>query len=554
MKGALFVLPLLLACPRKSPDTGDTHGADTAPDTAAQDRDPRFDALAATIEAALAASSAPGIAVALIEGGEVVFAEGFGVRTPGGKEPVNANTVFRVGSVTKAMTAVALLQKVDGGSFDLHAPITDTVTNFEFAADDSWAESITGHYSLSHQTGMYDYLDMLGTADDAGLEEFITSTYANFLFLMNPAGAFYNYSNPNFSLAGLACEKTEPRAKDGSSPLRFYRQIIEEDVFAPLGMTRSVFYADDVIENGNYAVGLSYDWKDGTSASLEAGPESYDPAAARPAGFAWSSVLDLAEFVKFLMAGDEEVLSETQRTAMISPQVSTEEVLEYQHYGYGVSISEGWQLNDGWSNERLLSHNGAVPGFSAGWYAQTEGQNAILILANTDGEYFGEVTLAAMGELGIVGVDAIPDFSIDTSALTDFVGSYPDDNNVGDIEVTLDGDDLLVSMPLLDDLGYSYDELLEPYTQDNFVLSLNGYDFLATFIRDDAGTPLYFRTRYFVGTRDDSGDDSAGKALPSASDATSAARRSRIDAMIKNAAISPERDPLRPFEPLVSRR
>ena len=75
MRTLFFALPLLVACPPKSEETG--HTADPPPDTAAPERDPRFDDFAALAEASLADSDASGLAVALIEDGEVVFAEGF---------------------------------------------------------------------------------------------------------------------------------------------------------------------------------------------------------------------------------------------------------------------------------------------------------------------------------------------------------------------------------------------------------------------------------------------------------------------------------------------
>ena len=549
MRAAYLLLPFLLACPPKEEETGGAHTGDTSPDTAAAERDPRFDDFAALIETTLADSTAPGVAVALIEDGQLVFAEGFGFRSASSKEPVNANTTFRIASVTKGLTAIGLLQKAQDARIDLDAAITDVMPEFDFYADDSWADSITGAHLLTHQSGMYDYLEIEAATDDDDLEAYLTTIFDRYLWLMNPAGAFYNYSNPNYSVAGLAIEMAEDRGKDGEAPARYYPQVLAEDVFGPLGMTRTAFYGDEVIENGNYAVGLSYDWTGVSTGSVDAAPDSYDSAWCRPAGYAWSSVVDLAEYVKFLLLGNEDVLSEAYRTAMIDGQVDTEEFLEYSHYGYGVAVSDGWFLDSTWTEDRLLNHSGAIPGFSAIWYALPSTNDAVIILANTDAAYFGEVAVAAL-EFFEVTTSTAPDFTVDTSTFGELEGTYEDPWNVGDIVISVDGDDLKISMPTLDMLDYLYDETLQPYVTDNFVLTLNDYAFLVTFIRDEDGAPKYFRTRYFVGTLPDEDEPKALQGARSPSERTLAERKAVVDGWLRDQAMNPEMDPARPFERL----
>ena len=192
LRTLFFALPLLLACPQKSEETG--HTADPLPDTAAPERDPRFDDFAALVETSLAESEASGVAVALIEDGEIVFAEGFGTRSVASKDPVNANTTFRIGSVTKGMTAMALLQKADAGRIDMSASIKTLLPEFEFYYDATWTDDMTGHHLLTHQGGMYDYLEIDANTDDDDLEAYLTTIFVDVHLLFRDLNSYRVFS------------------------------------------------------------------------------------------------------------------------------------------------------------------------------------------------------------------------------------------------------------------------------------------------------------------------------------------------------------------------
>src|SRR5262245_6734647 len=120
--------------------------------------DPRFDALVQAIEAERAALGAPGVAVAVIEDGKVTFARGFGSKDPESDVPVEATTLFRIGSVNKMLTAAAMLHDVETGDVDLDAPITTYLPDFQLTQDATWAPSIHARELLTHSSGLYDYL------------------------------------------------------------------------------------------------------------------------------------------------------------------------------------------------------------------------------------------------------------------------------------------------------------------------------------------------------------------------------------------------------------
>ena len=246
---------------------------------------------------------------------------------------------------------------------------------------------------------------------------------------------------------------------------------------------------------------------------LRVEPDSYADAWSRPAGFAWSSAEQLATFGGFILDGNDSVLSNELWQEMRTAQVSTKQVGDYENYGYGLMVNPGFFLGSDWIDEPLLSHGGAIPGFSASLYVLPEHELALAILSNADGAYFGESVVATLSELIDLNIGEAPDLWDESISMEDYVGSYSDPWNVGDIEVSWDGTQLGVSMPDLDALGITYDPVLIPYTTDNYLFNVTGSSLLITFMRDDAGTVSHFRNRYFVGERvaDSSEGKSAGE-------------------------------------------
>ena len=486
---------LLLACALVAGCTGGESGGGASCN---ETREQRFEDLATMIEAERVELDAPGVSVALLEDGVVVWAEGFGSRLADDDACARASTLYRIGSCNKMLTSAALLRRVESGAVALDDAVTDHSPNFHFAENAAWAPSIQVKHLMTHSSGMYDYLAIEGPTDDAELEGFLTGTgpndFGSIMFLMAPAGRFWNYSNPNFYVAALVNQ-------DATAGDVFYRDILREEVLLPLGMDRTVFLAGDVLDDGDYATGASYDWTDGTGTAIAA-PDSYDNAWARPAGYAWSSVEDMARFAQFLFDGNTAVLSDALRTEMQSPQVSTDYFLDYSHYGYGLSVDEGFQLGSEWYDTRMVSHNGAIPGFSAAMYTIPSTRFAFITLANTDGAYFPDSLMMALRDFaGLPAPVAVPDPQVVPADFPDFAGTYEDPYNAGTVVIGTSGNGLFISMPDLDALNIPYESALVPYSKNNFILGIQGFELLATFILDSAGNGEFFRTRSFVAER-----------------------------------------------------
>ena len=167
----------------------------------------RYATFAAAFDQERQQMGVPGASVALIENGQVTFAHGFGTKGPNSQEPVDAKTLFRIGSMTKALTATALLGLVQSGAVSLDATLISVVPDVEITGGSNLA-ALTIRQLLSHQSGLYDYGVLDGPTDDAALSQFLTSpSFAANEYFMDPPGTFYNYANPNFS---LACASVSP--------------------------------------------------------------------------------------------------------------------------------------------------------------------------------------------------------------------------------------------------------------------------------------------------------------------------------------------------------
>jgi len=463
--------------------------------------DRRFLPIINAVTDEMQALAIPGAAVAIIEAGETTFAAGFGSRHPHRDDPVKASTLFRIGSVTKMLTAIGLLQLVEQGLVDLNSPITDYVPEFSFAYDANWAPSITPQHLLTHTTAMADYIeiDTPGFKDDDALSTFFSGPYGQspYAYLMAPAGRMFNYSNPGYMLAGWITESV------GQS---YYRYYLEENVLAPLGMTRTFFLPEQVIADGDFAYGSTPHWETGEPFVVE--PNSYDNGWARPAGFAFSSVLDLAELVKFIRAGRPEVLSDEMRMAMQEPQMDTEWFMNLVHYGYGLMIQEGGFYHPTASNfyrMRIISHGGDVYGFSADMYYVPDLDFGFVALTNAGVAHLSTSFAKAMTMLCEMPAPAPwPDFSGTPANYSGYCGHYYDQFNVGDVMVKSGAGQLTVEMPLLEAMGVGYEPTLAWSSGDNFILYLNEHPMYGrlplqvTFIFDDYGQTEYFRTRSFV--------------------------------------------------------
>lgn len=509
------MLSLLLACtPADGPKPGDDSGAPDSGDTAPPDTgdtadsggpDPWADAIDAVERAVrrdLRANTASGASVAVWVDGEVVWASGFGTRHPDTEDPVETTTLFQIGSDTKKMTAIAALQQVQAGRLTLDSTVADVVPELVFASDAGLAGELALHELISHQGAIFDYTPWTDAPADAELYDRAVGPFAANEYALGPSGLFFNYSNPNFSLAGLLTQQA-----DG----RLWADILEDDLFAPLGLTRTFARKADVAADGDYAVGTGYYFPDGYDTfdpyqvpAYEYGTveldETFDDAFTRPAGLVWSTATDMASFAGFLIDGNAGVIDDELLALVHTPHVPAYPAIEPEEYGYGYGLfvsNFGWSGAEGfYEGVPLWSHGGATMTMSSAFYLLPEQRVAVSVLSNGYGDYFVDTVVTALEAFAELPAPSATgatflDAPEDVEALA---GDWHDPHVLGRVTLTWDGAELLVSAPDLEAAGVDVGETLDPYAKDLYFLTADGvqYDF-NRYLADDGAEYLVNR-------------------------------------------------------------
>lgn len=169
------------------------------------------------------ANRIPGIAVAIVQGDQIIFAKGYGEATPG--NPVTPQTQFYIGSVAKGFTALAIMQLVEQGKLELDAPVQKYLPWFQIS-DPEASSKITIRHLLNHTSGLSDAGDPNVSAYTSSLAE--QARLLADVHLTAPVGSRFQYYNQNYRLLGFIVEQVSGQS---------YGDYMQHNVFEPLGMT-----------------------------------------------------------------------------------------------------------------------------------------------------------------------------------------------------------------------------------------------------------------------------------------------------------------------------
>jgi CubicO group peptidase (beta-lactamase class C family) len=244
---------------------------------------PQLDAL---FRARLAELAATGAAIGIVLEGEVVYLRGFGVRDTTSQVAVDADTVFRIGSVSKTITALAILRLRDQGKLSLDAPAASYLPELRaLSAPTKDSPPITIRHLLTMTSGLA-YDDQWGAVtygkSDAELHDYLERGVP----LVGAAGERYRYSNLGFALLGKIAARVSGKS---------FEQYVASEIFAPLGLMASG-YVTDSLPADRLATGY---FRDGTQLVPE--PIESDGVFA-PAGGAYTTIRDLARYAAFQLA------------------------------------------------------------------------------------------------------------------------------------------------------------------------------------------------------------------------------------------------------------
>src|SRR5262245_40037158 len=323
------------------------------------------------VDMAMKKLDVPGVGLAFIENGKIVYEGGRGVKELGKPDPVDANTLFMAASNTKGMTTLLLAKLVDEGKVKWDDFVTKAYPKFKLG-DAKTTEQVRIEHLICACTG-------LPRQDLPWLFDFRKATAAysmEMLGKMQPTSGFgevFQYSNIMASGAGyVAGYLYNPKLELGAA----YDEAMSKKVFEPLEMKSTTFdYARAL--KGNHATPHSYDVNGKQMvASMDL---NYSIHPHRPAGGVWTSAHDLIRYVqleltKGKLPNGKVLISDTSLLARRKPYVK---VGAYGSYGMGLQVENRW-------GTPIVSHGGSLFGFKSDILFLPEHNVGAIILTNAD--------------------------------------------------------------------------------------------------------------------------------------------------------------------------
>lgn len=326
-----------------------------------------YDAIDGYIEGQMRRLRIPGAALAIVEGERIVHLRGFGQARPGGETPT-PQTPFFIGSLTKSLTALAVMQLVEAGKIELDAPVQRYLPWFRVADSQASAQTTVRHL-LNQTSGLP---TLVGNVVLADMDERPDATERQVrglatLKINRPPGSKWEYSNLNYNVLGLIVE-----AASGAP----YAEYIQNHVLDPLGMRHT--YSSRAAAKQN---GLAMGYRHWFSLPFPA-PDLPVPRGSLPSGQLISSAEDMA---RYLIAhlnegryGDVQILS----AAGIDELHRGVAEFAYGSFADG-KYGMGWFETD-LDGTRTYSHSGNVPDFSAFMTLVPEQKRGAVVLFNAD--------------------------------------------------------------------------------------------------------------------------------------------------------------------------
>ena len=318
-----------------------------------------FNDLDKTIRTLMRKRNTPGLALGIIQNGKTVYSKGFGCRNLKQQQPMTPDTLIGIGSITKSMTAFAIIKLQEMGKLSIEDSAADYLTTEPFTS----RPQIKIKHMLSHCTGIPSLdagmLSFNYTFDDFS-RIYPATTKADFMahmadaeeFILFEPGEKFFYNNDMYTCLGFIVE-----AVSGQS----FEQFLQEQMLSPLSMSRSVL-AKEAFENdpeNNVMTGYLYDSKNGKAVAKESAMPM-DGCLQAPGGLC-ASMNEMLNYAQCLLNGGEfngeQVLQQASVEQLFTGQINTPYGEgEQPQYALGWSIEEPSQTMP----YRVIHHGGGM--------------------------------------------------------------------------------------------------------------------------------------------------------------------------------------------------
>ena len=358
----------------------------------------------------------PALSIAIVKDDKVIFAKGFGLRDVEKNLPAEAETVYSIGSQTKAFTSMLCAMMVDQGKISFDDTVVSRLPWFQLKTPD-FTQAVTIRDALSHRTGLQ-RTDLLWAGGKVSRREAIEQL--RFAEPFAPMRTTFLYNNLMFMTAG------ELAASIGGYPA--WEPMVREKIIAPLGMTSTSITTAEAKKDPRLAVG--YSWQEETK-SFKALPVRVMDTCG-PAGGIYSNVLDMSQWVRCMLRKGEldgvKLLSNTDlfEKDLWAPQ---------NPIGNGESYGLGWMIGN-FKGKKVVHHGGNIDGYACMVALLPEENLGLVLLHNTSFSALQEgckqIVFGAMLDVPAAPAGAAAAAAIPEADLKKYEGFYrfQGDNNI----------------------------------------------------------------------------------------------------------------------------
>ena len=314
----------------------------------------------------------PGVGLALIQDGRIVWEGGLGVKEAGTTALVDENTQFMIASNTKGMATLLLSTLVDEGRLKWDQPVTEVYPEFRLGSDETTARTLVRHLVCAC-TGLprKDMEWIFNTRPDTPAKNAFEQLSAT-----EPTSGFgevFQYNNLMASAAGyVGAHIVHPDMELGAA----FKSAMKDRIFGPLGMTRTTFDTAEVMK-GNWAKPHDFDIEDRIAPAAMDLNLAMEPFL--PAGGAWSTAHDMALYV--INELEEGVLPNGGRLvsaeSLLARRAHNVPTGEASWYGMGLFDDQTYGVS-------VIQHGGSLVGYKSNWFAVPAADAAVVILTNSD--------------------------------------------------------------------------------------------------------------------------------------------------------------------------
>jgi CubicO group peptidase (beta-lactamase class C family) len=328
-----------------------------------------------------------GLSIAIVDDQQIIWMRGFGFADVAGNKPASAQTVYRIGSISKLFTATEVMKLAETGKLDIDQPLNAYIHNFNIGNRFPNSAPMTLRAMLAHHSGLpSDYLKGMWVQHPESLAQLVTDLNQD--ELAAPPQTQYKYSNLDYSLLGRTIELTTHEN---------FPDAMQHGLLNPLGMTHSSFLLTSELREL-----YSKKYRDGKEIAT---PRLRD----QPAGSMLSNVADMSQFIKFVFADGradgQQLIRPDSLKQMFTPQFPGLPL----DFGYQVGL--GWMLSgiDVPGAKQVAWHDGFYPPFISSLLLLPKQKLGVVVLANSEEakNFVDQVAIKAM-ELALQAKYGIP--------------------------------------------------------------------------------------------------------------------------------------------------